>query len=249
MRLFFYFLLLLVILAGTSCETKFYDEIDNRANSEYFPFKEGKYRVYRVDSLKFYPDGPVTIIDTTHGILREETRNLKYISKNHVTFEIWRTYEALGKESDAVTRVWSAEIEDGKWFQNEENLRFFLVNFDADVSDRWESLLFNPSNVTEIIGQSPILPYIEWRSRLVSKEEILQSDSFEFSNALLLERAALINSLLELRMCNEWFVKGVGMVKSERWILDSQCIACPEEDWAGKAEIGYIVKQELIDYN
>ncbi len=238
----------LTVVFLSSCETTFYDEIENRANSAYFPFQEGKFRLYQLDSIRFYPDGPNTVIDTTSGILKVEFRNVNYESTSHVKFEIWRTYTSdFGSESQ--TEVWSGEIENGKWYQNERNLRFFLINFDAEAGDRWESVLFNPSDVTETVGQSPILPYIEWESRLVTKEEEVQIENFEFTNVLHLERAALTNSLLELRMNDEWYAEEVGLVKSERWILDTQCITCPEDDWAGKAEIGYIVNQRLLEYN
>lgn len=249
MRPVSYFFIFVLALTVTSCETTFYDEIERGAAADYFPFREGQYRLYQVDSLRFYPDGPVTVIDTTRGTLREEVRNITYISPSHVHFELWRTYRSQDGGSDPVTRIWQAEIEDGRWFQNEENLRFFLIDFDARVNDRWSSLLFNPAYVVERVGQSPILPYIEWRSRLVSQEEELVLDNFTFHEVLQLERAALTNSLLELRTCNEWYVRGTGLVKSERWILDSQCIECPQADWLGKAEVGYMVRQELMEYN
>lgn len=242
-------LILLILSVFSSCETK-YIEPDLTSWNSYLPVKEGNYKTYNIDSILIYKVGVNVHIDTISGILSEEIKNVHAIDSSNFNFEIWRTYyNKLHGAENAVTKIWKVDVQNGRWIQNEENLEFHLINLNMDLETRWKSTLFNPEDIVEYIRQNPISPYILWDSKLNVVTATSDSDLTKYDQLLHLERASFTESLLEYRQVDEYYAKDIGLVKSERWILDTQCISCPVDDWVARAEIGFILKQILIEYN
>ena len=54
----------------------------------------------------------------------------------------------------------------------------------------------------------------------------------------------------EFKLSEEKYAKGVGLIYRAMKILDTQCIIdCQFLEWEDKAEKGYILTQQIIDYN
>lgn len=244
------FVIIFLILSGLlSCETKYIDPEIISWNS-HLPVKEGSYKKYSIDSILIYKEGINVRKDTVSGILSEEIKAVNFTDSLNFSFEIWRTYHNILEDAEnAKTKVWKVDVQDGRWIQNEENLRFHLLNLNMELGTSWKSTLFNPNEVVEYIRQNPVSPYIQWDSKLHWIEAPSDPDLKDHNQLLHLERASLTGSLLEYRQVDEYYAENIGLVKTERWILDTQCITCPTDDWVSRAETGFILRQILIDYN
>lgn len=246
---FFVTLVLLAFTIFQGCETE-YIEPEQTSWHSYLPVKEGSYKKYEIDSILIYKTGLIVRKDTISGVLTEEIKNLQTVDSLNFNFEIWRTYyNDLQGSENATTKIWKVEVQDGRWIQNEENLHFHLLNLNMELGTRWKSTLFNAEEVVEYIRQNPINPYILWDSKLNNSSISDDPDLTDYDELLHLERASFTESLLEYRQVDEYYAKNIGLVKAERWILDTQCISCPTDDWVSRAETGFILKQFLIEYN
>jgi hypothetical protein len=212
--------------------------------ADYFPILQGTTLQYKVDSLLFYEDGLKIAVDTTRGILSREwkQRLVKENGVEEVVMEL-RYQNDIGFSSSVLVLY---EIEEDKVFYTRNNLRFFLFPLKGLPSRSWKGLLFDPNQVFERIGQSLVQPYLEWESEIEAIGISQRVGDIEYPDVMVLVRAKLEDSLLELRLVREWYAKGIGLIASERWILDSKCIECDPEDWPAKTFAGYVVREELI---
>jgi hypothetical protein len=212
--------------------------------ADYFPISQGSTLQYKVDSLLFYEDGLKIAVDTTLGELSREWKQIQVREDGVQEILMEKRYQNdKGFASSALVLY---EIEEDKIFYTHNNLRFFLLPLKGLPSKSWRGLLFDPKQVFERIGQSLVQPYLEWESEVEAIGITYQLGGKEYPDVMVLVRAKLEDSLLELRLVREWYAKGIGLIASERWILDSKCIECDPEDWPAKAFAGYVVREELI---
>jgi len=77
----------------------------------------------------------------------------------------------------------------------------------------------------------------------------LEVNGLNFDDVVTIYQADEKN-FIELRESYERYARGVGLVERQMRILDTQCIAeCEGQTWEEKAEKGFIVRQEIRDYN
>jgi len=211
---------------------------------EYFPFQEGKVYEFRVDSVQFYQEGLNIAVDTTSGVLKKQWKDRK--DKGNGNFEIYLSHHYRNeKESFSEERV-LYEVEEGRIFYTRENLRFLLMPLYFSSQRPWKGILFDAEQYTERIGQSSLFPFLGWESEIEAIGVSYSIQGRDFPDVLILVRAKWEDSLLEIRSVKEWYAKGIGLIASERWIIDSNCIECDPSDWPAKANVGYIVREELV---
>ena len=113
----------------------------------------------------------------------------------------------------------------------------------------FSATLFIDNNTSIIVAGETIDAFKNWNS------EVQQVGVAETIGTYAFDEVTTINyaddeNLIEKRFAQSKFAKGVGLVYSEEWILDTQCLAeCEGQAWEVKAEKGYILRQTLLEYN
>ena len=137
--------------------------------------------------------------------------------------------------------------EGAEWI--EENLRFLKMVFPLKEGLDWDGNQYiDITTIIPIAGES-VEVFKSWSYESISIDESEQIGDETFENVATISQANSEN-LIELRLSEEKYAKGIGLVYREMKILDTQNIIGFEfSTWEDKAQKGYILKQQIIDYN
>jgi len=226
------------------------DDLDLDFGYDYFPLETGKYRTYVVDSI-LYDIGDNEIIDTTHS-----RTYVKHVVADTITDNLGRLaykierYERLSDSLNWVIKdVWTAVRTDERAEWIEENLRFLKMAFPLKEGVEWDGNIYiDETTIIPIAGES-VEVFKSWSYETLAVGESDLIGNLAFDEVTTIQQANSEN-LIELRFSEEKYAKGVGLVYRHMKILDTQCISeCVNQDWEDKAEKGYILTQQIIDYN
>ncbi len=239
------------ILLFQACQSKStFEEYDIDPGYDYFPLEIGKYRTYVVDSV-LYDIGDNSVIFTY-----ESRTFVKHVIADTLTDNLGRPgyrierYERLSDSVDwAIKDIWAAiPTSNGiEWI--EENLRFIKMVFPLREGVEWNgNKHIDVTTIIPIAGES-VEVFKSWSYEALSVGETEIIGDFVFDEVATLSQADSEN-LIELRYSQEKYAKNIGLVYREMKILDTQCIdSCFHQTWEEKAEKGFILTQQIIDYN
>ena len=104
------------------------------------------------------------------------------------------------------------------------------------------------TTIIPIAGES-VEVFKSWSYEALTIGEAETNGDYNFEEVATISQADSEN-LIELRQSQEKYSKNVGLVYREMKILDTQCIIeCENMIWEDKAEKGFILKQEINDFN
>ncbi len=226
------------------------------AQYSYFPLHVGKYIEYQVDSIifDFGLDGR-TVRDTVRRQVREEVVDTLRDDTGALLYRIERTERLSDSSAPDVYRVWGATRTSGWALRQEENLRFIRLVFPMTLRTRWDgNRWIDPSLEVEVAGER-IRPFVNWSYRVDSIDVPTQIGAFSFDSALVVTEVDYSNAI-ERRFSKVWYVRNIGLVRREQWILDSQYCNqvpppsdCLTRPWELKGQKGYILRQTILRYN
>jgi hypothetical protein len=245
------FFLLLVGASFIACEREIMEP--EVLDTSYFPLETGKYAIYAVDSI-VYNDFEGTV-DTTSFLLKEEIGETETdnLGKTYYRINRYRKADTLGS-SWVFDGVWAAQQVDQFAYRIENNLRYINIVFPVTLDKNWDGIVYIRRDTTVSIPGGDIDLYKDWDDFRIT--ELHQTETIQgitYDSVLTVLRVDKVNNI-ERRFSEEKFAAGVGLIYRKDSILDTQCggnitPACINEEWAVKAERGFIVNQELIETN
>lgn len=250
-HIFTFFFLVSIVILFQNCKSKStFEDYQPEMGYDYFPLQIGKYRTYVVDSI-LYDIGDNNMIDTTHSrtFVKHVVADTIIDNLGRSGFKIER-YERLNDTlSWEIKDIWTAIQTEEKAEWIEENLRFIKMVFPLKEGTEWDGNKFiDISTIVPIAGES-VEVFKSWDYEILSVDETEQIGNFTFENISTISQANSEN-LIEIRYSQEKYAKEIGLVYREMQILDTQCITeCIGLSWEDKAEKGYILRQQILDYN
>jgi len=218
---------------------------------DYFPLEIGKYIEYDVDSIIYdVSAGNNTIVRENSIQVREEVTDSFPDNEGRLVYRIERFERKDETEEWRVNDVWTAAVTDRQAERVEENLRFIKMVFPVSGNTNpWNGNKFIDENLVISVAGESIFVFKNWLYEYREIGESLNIGDFVFDDVVTIFQADEEN-FIELRRSFEQYQRGVGLVKRELFILDTQCIVdCAGLPWEEKAEKGFIVRQTIRDFN
>ncbi len=247
-RFTFLFLSLGVILSCFSCkEGTVSEDLLIDFGYDYYPLKTGNYWEYQTDSIVFDFDGNIAFIDTSTTFVREEITGIQIDSEGDTIFVLERLEKENLADSWLVRDVWSVKKTAATLERVEENIRLVKMVFPLQEGVDFDATIFIEDNFTVVVAGEFLEKFKGWASQVDAVGEQETIGGIDYPEVTTITYADEEN-LIERRWAYSKFAKNVGMVYTEEWILDTQ-ILTEDIPWEEKAEVGYILRQTLIDHN
>ncbi|MCC7246411.1 MAG: hypothetical protein IT269_12080 [Saprospiraceae bacterium] len=222
---------------------------------DYFPLRIGQQTTWRVDSIVYdFATGGGTVRDSSvtfvqeivSDTLRDQTGELNYVIDRFERLNDSAPWQFVRRET-AVRNASQA-------IRTEQNLRFLKLIFPMTRRSEWNGNIWIDVNREIEIAGERIRPFVNWQYEVDSIDVAATVGAFQFDSTLLVTEVNESN-IIERRLSQTRYAKGVGMVEREIWILDSQYCNqdpvptdCTTLSWDLKAERGYRLRQVILDY-
>lgn len=245
------FVFLSVILMSGCGETV---DINPDRGYAYFPLQTGQWRVYAVDSIVFDDAPGGNVQDTTRGFVRERVMSSFIDLEGDTAFYIERSFRREATDPWEVVATWSALRDNQNAQKNEGNLRFVKMRFPLRENTKWDATQFVSDNTDVPVGTELIEAYTNWGGEVIALDVAEDIGEFSFDHVATCLQADDDNEI-ERRYVAEKYAKDIGLVLRTDTILDSRCKRigelqpCLGQSWSAKGEKGYILHQEIIDFN
>jgi hypothetical protein len=245
---FLIFINLLIIsgLSLTSCETV-PDNFNPEKGLDYFPLKLDNYWVYQMDSFVYDQVPSGTAIDTIHSFLKDEVEEIFTNGAGDTTFRIRREYRPNDTTFWQFQKHYGITRTNSSLITEIDNIQVIELVFPVFQGKRWTPNLYVPNDFTILVAGDPIELYKNWTSRIreIGLNENINGVNYnEVINVSLADE----ENAIELRIVQDKYAKGVGLISREMRILDTQS---PTDTltWEQKAEKGFILQQTLLEHN
>jgi len=232
-----------------SCKEE--NEVPIEFGYDYFPLEIGKYIEYDVDSIIYDLVAGNNSISRSNSIqIREEVIDSFPDNEGRTVYRIERFERENETEEWQVSDVWAAVITDRQAERIEENLRFIKMIFPvSNNTNPWNGNKFIDENLVISVEGESVFVFKNWIYQYGEIGIPLEVNGLNFDDVVEIYQAADSN-FIELRSSFEQYARGVGLVKREVRILDTQCIDdCAGDLWEEKAEKGFIMRQTVTDFN
>ena len=232
------------------CSKTVVDDYQIDFGYDYFPLEIGKYRTYVVDSVLYdIGDNEEIIITNSQSYEMHLVADTIIDNLGRSGFKIERYERASDTLDWEIKDIWIALQTDqgAEWI--EENLRFLKMAFPLKAGVEWDGNQYiDITTIIPIAGESVEI-FKSWSYEALTTDENEAINDRVFENVATISQANSEN-LIELRYSQEKYAKGIGLVYREMKILDTQCIIpCENQTWEEKAEKGFILTQQIIDFN
>jgi hypothetical protein len=246
-----------VVSTGIACNSRETGEpvVDPEEQFEYFALKLGRTLEYQVDSLVYdFGTNGNTVVDTNRLFVKIHFADTLTDNSGQLVYLLERFERSSSGEPWVYKSSNTASRTSTQAFFTEENLRFNPMIFPMTERSRWDgNSAFDSFLELEVAGER-IRPFTNWDYRVDSLDIPGTIGPFAFDSLLIITEANdEIN--IEKRYSRAVYAKHVGLVKKEQWILDSQyCNQIPSptdcltKPWEEKAEKGYILRMEILNF-
>jgi hypothetical protein len=199
-----------------------------------------------------------SLISETKTYVREEIVDTLLDNLGNTLFKVERFTKKDSISQWEISKVLTQAMYDNQAFRTEDNLKYIPLVFPIRENKSWNGNVFIDVFQSISVNGEPVEIFKEWsshRMRNIDSPETI--GTFDFENVLSVTASNSSNNNLEQRLWTEKYVKGIGLVYRELWILDTQCESCCGNDlavcdalpWEEKAEKGFILKQVITDHN
>lgn len=241
------FILISVTVLLTACSDESIPASDNSlSGKEYFPLEIGKYVTYQADSVTYAIEG--SKVDSSSTIVKEELTDILVSEIGDTSFILTRYQKQNENDPFEITDIWSTAFKDGFFTKTEENIKLIKLSLPVKLDKSWDPTAFIDENINVQVKGESLQPYRFWNASVVNEYEIFTVNGQEYTEVV---EVNFVNNtdFIEQRIVNEWYAAGIGLIKQEMSILDTQCDNCSELPWVDKAEKGFISSLEIIDHN
>jgi hypothetical protein len=237
-----FFFLLLAMLTISSCESETEELDESVFGYRFFPVQEGKTWIYASDSIIYSASG--TRKDTLKSFIKEVIGTpFKDLEGNDVN-RLERYFRRLETDPWTKTNTWTVLLDKTRAIRTEENIKFVKLVFPIKKGLRFDGNVFVDEDIKIPVGGEQIEAYKNWKHRM---EEIDEKVSFK-GDSIKSIRVNLVdeNSIIDRRKVTEYYGEGIGLIKKEMMILDSDG-SRPNDAWEAKAQKGFIHTLTLIE--
>lgn len=215
---------------------------------DYFPFEEGYWRTYEVDSFlysRFFSQG----IDTVKAEMREVFGEPFIDNEGRSALTILRYVRYDNTPWSQITpKVWYAVKDSQKCERVEGDLRFINLVFPIQENRSWNG------NAYIDLDQTNYNMYKNWNyvygaPNTAYSYNLTDGSTRNFSETV---RVGQIDeeNLIDKKYSYEIYAQNAGLVYRETWILNfgDQTNLDPSIPWPQRAQIGFLVTYKLKDY-
>lgn len=224
-----------------SCSTESISPDSLYLEFDYYPLANGKTWEYKYDSIVYRNRGARK--DTQSGYLR-------YVLEATTTPNSFKLIKYIKKSINApyvINRIDKAYIVDKSIVTSEGNLEFTSLVFPPKLSTKWNgNKAFDENIFIQIDGGDKLQIYLDWTYQLTNVDTTLKIENKTFNKVIAvshIDRTDAINK----RLSREFYAKGIGLVLKEMEMYETQRIE-PNTPWPLKAQAGFSLKLQLIDY-
>ncbi|MDX1479178.1 MAG: hypothetical protein R3301_15795 [Saprospiraceae bacterium] len=220
---------------------------------DYFPLTLGATWTYQVDSVIFDDGGSINVLDTVSGFVQERISGIQVDLTGDSVYTLERRHRRTVLDPWVLTHVWTISRDADRAERSEENVRLVKLAFPLDTGKQWDPLLFVSPETEVPVGTEIIEMYTNWSGRVTQIGHPQTIGDLAFSDVMTCLQADDDNEI-ERRFVMEQYARGVGLIARVDTILDSYCKRigqiepCFGLSWIEKGEKGYILVQQLIDF-
>lgn len=216
---------------------------------DYYPLEIGKYRIYKVDSIIYDQDGGGTITMSNSIYVKEELTDTLRDNLGNLMYTLERFEKSNLNDEWKIKDVYGVSLIDYQLHTFEENLRFIKLKFPVGVHIKpWNGNSFIDEYMKIEVAGEPIQIFKGWLYEYTEVDEYMQIGNQRFDSTLTVLEANEDNKI-EYRYSAATYARGVGLIKKEMSILNTQRDTCLHKLWVDKAQEGFILNQEIIEYN
>lgn len=241
---FLFIMFFIILMIGISACTSEKEEVDeSELGYEYYPLQIGREWTYQSDSIVFTKSGTHT--DTISAFIKEIITDTLRDLEGNLVHKIDRYIKRTVNEEWNRINSWFVAKDKSKVLRTEENIPLIKLVFPLKSGLRFQSNTFFNEDIKSEVGGEFISVYSGWRPKV----ESLNAD-IVYNNSLLSGlkiNVVNLETIIDLRKVEEYYVKGIGLVRQEMTILDTDGNN-PNNDWNVKTKKGFKHTLQLIDY-
>jgi len=230
-------------------------EVENAELNPRYPLDEfyplGQYEwIYKADSVIYDLVGGEQIKDSTSSYIRFRMDRAN---------DEWFLVESERRDTSStwkVTETSQLRVDQGDVVLNRKGLSLILLKLPLGKGVNWEETALADPDFTVLVAGERIAPFsIPWKAEYVDVLEELTVGEKTYSQVM--HKISIDEDvLIERRLCEEWYARGVGLVKARGFIADTQCehlsgelADCIDVKWSEKATRGfqYLLTLESFD--
>lgn len=241
---FLFIMIFITLMIGISACTSEMEEVDkSNLGYEYYPLEMGREWTYQSDSIIFSKSGAHT--DTISAFIKEMITDTLRDVEGNLIHKIERFIRRSTSEDWNRINTWFVNKDKSKVLRTEENIPLIKLVFPLKKGLRFDSNTFFNEDIKSEVGGEFISVYSGWRPQV----ESLDADVI-YNNTILsgLEiNVVNLETIIDLRKVKEYYVKGIGLVRKEMTILDTDGNN-PNQLWDVKTKKGFKHTLQLVDY-
>ncbi len=212
---------------------------------EYYPVSVGNEWVYKVDSLLYSNDG--IFKDTASWYIREKITKIHKVGNEENNYVVERS-KSKDNINWTISDIWTIKKTDSNIQKTEENLTFIKLIFPPKKGKGWDGNAFiNPGAEVSVFGEN-FKMFENWSYKITEEIPSMNLGGKTYDNVIKV-REVDEESIVNLKRSYAHYAKGVGLILEERSILFDQPNNTEEIEWAIKADMGFILRRELISHN
>lgn len=244
-----YILLLLPLLGFMACQKETIDVSNADKGIDFYPLSVGKYWTYSYDSVIYDNKGIDKFFFS--GFIKEEITEVLSKTDTETKYKLIKYWKSKAEDNWRLTDVESITQSSDKIVKTEENLPFIKMVFPNNNNTTWNGNVLFDENIETLIYGEPLKIYQAWRYKIENKgaQVDVVNKKYEGLTVVQVDNSRDTKpSIFDKRYSVEYFAKGVGMVRKEMKIYDTQN---PQSGlpWEAYAQKGYSLIQQLIDHN
>ena len=239
-------LFLFVLALFTACEKESLPASEFSKQKEYYPLVPGKYIDFQYDSIVYDENG--TAKYAYSGFIREKIDTLLKDSESEKQYRLIKYWRKDSTDLWLITDVETITVTDNQLIRTEENLPFIRLVFPPEKNKRWNgNALFDENIIVKFAGES-IRMFQGWEYKITDKDYTASIGQADLDSLVRVEEVNDAESIFSLRYSSQVYAKGIGPVKREMKIYDTQRPQ-PGKAWEEYAEKGFSLVQTMISHN
>ncbi len=224
-----------------SCESETEVLDESVFGYRFFPIETGKSWTYLSDSIIYKG----TRRDTSRSYIKEVIGEKFTDIAGDEAYKIERYFKKLETDTWTKLNTWTVFRDNSRAIRTEENIKFIKLVFPFKKGLKFDGNVFVDENIKVEVGGEMVEAYKNWNHRIEEVDEI-----YPFKGQAI--KSVKINlvddtSIIDRRKVTEYYGEGMGLIKKEMMILDSDG-SRPTDTWEAKAQKGFIHTLTLIEF-
>ncbi len=241
-NLFISLLSLFVLMTLISCENETIPAGETDLRHSFYPIDSISTWEYRMDSIIYDNDG--LRVDSSMTFLRENIIGSFIDVEGDTSYHLEISRKNDPTDQFVVSDLWVLRREANSLQRVEENLNFVKLTFPPIMGSTWNGNLFDEL-IDVFVAGDPIKVYKNWEYKYLEEIDEMMINGIMFTNVIKVQQADSENNI-EKRYSIEYYAEGVGLIKREQQIYDSQ--KDPTIPWEERTEQGYSLRQTIVNY-